>query len=552
MNAERKYVLLITACFQNVLCAGVLFGWSAISETLLIDKHTGPGLSPRCIQAIYVIACMTSFCAGLPFGMLMDWCGPRFCNVTSSLSVAVGSLICSLANKSNRSACFMIGIVIIAFGGAGSQISVIHLTNLFPSAKGLITSIFTSCFNLSYMVFLLFSKVWETSSITFHEMFFTYSLLGFACAIVGGMLFPDKPFGSPKEGPQVLKSKRDARAFRWDSSPESAVQYYDSILANGQDKKPDRRVRSETLDDAFHVNLIRKPSTLNLKRVLLRRTYRRIPSIKFGGAKGVDALRKCTPDFDLKRSSLMDQCFSLPFLKMLLFFTIGTLWTSFHCGFIGRMLGDQNFMTFEELSFALQTFVMSCLFFGSISTPLFGMIADKYGYSLTVAVGLSCAIAYCICFLSKNIYLLYLGFALFPSYCSFQMVYLFAKLADDLGHRFYGILTGICLFIAGLVGLAQDYMANFASGTCHLETEVSSSCSEGSWNTLLLVELAIFSVMILVLPMMERKAEESKRPKKTQVTVAKPAKANIFDYRKNSQLSSPYHSVSDSYHRTGK
>lgn len=37
--------MVLAACFQNFACGGLIFGWAAISSSLLIDSTTGPGLS---------------------------------------------------------------------------------------------------------------------------------------------------------------------------------------------------------------------------------------------------------------------------------------------------------------------------------------------------------------------------------------------------------------------------------------------------------------------------------------------------------------------------
>jgi hypothetical protein len=37
--------MILAACFQNFACGGLIFGWAAISSSLLIATDGGPGLS---------------------------------------------------------------------------------------------------------------------------------------------------------------------------------------------------------------------------------------------------------------------------------------------------------------------------------------------------------------------------------------------------------------------------------------------------------------------------------------------------------------------------
>lgn len=40
-----RLLMIIAACFQNLVCGGVIFGWAAISSGLLISSEGGPGLT---------------------------------------------------------------------------------------------------------------------------------------------------------------------------------------------------------------------------------------------------------------------------------------------------------------------------------------------------------------------------------------------------------------------------------------------------------------------------------------------------------------------------
>mmetsp|Transcript_10460 Transcript_10460/g.13663 ORF Transcript_10460/g.13663 Transcript_10460/m.13663 type:complete len:532 (-) Transcript_10460:60-1655(-) len=499
MKSKYIYITFSAACLQNVLCSGVIFGWSAISETLLVDRIHGPGLSQAAVQTIYTMACMSNLCSCLPLGILMDWRGPRLCNVFSAILVGAGALCCSLSNQSNSEHYFLYGMLLIAFGGTGLQISVMHISNLFPTAKGITTAVFTGCFNASYAVFLVFNMLWETTDISYNAMFFGYSVVSILCGLLGAFLFPDVPYELDPVSPVAVERVIFNVPGRSVSLPDAVK--YDSISSGSKH----RRARANTLDNALHANLIRKPSSLNLKQLFQKGSMKRIPTEAIG-FKEIEYMRGQTSNFELKRGSLVDQLRSIEFLRMMIFVALGLMWANFHIGFTGTILGDQNFLTSNELKTALQFFVLGNLLIGGLTTPIFGMIADKFGYLHTVVLGFSCGILYCFCFLSKNSFLLYVGFVVFPCYTTFQMCYFFIKLGDDMGYRFFGILTGLISFTAGLANFFQGYLSQIGSGSCHVES--SSSCTEGNWTALILIELAFYVVMLVLLAMVEIQAKK--------------------------------------------
>lgn len=90
---------------------------------------------------MFVVATSINFTAPLLLGIVLDRYGPRVCSAISILLVASGFLIFGFSTPSFQ--LFVPGIVLIAFGGPGVQSSIIHLSNLYPSAKATATSIIT-------------------------------------------------------------------------------------------------------------------------------------------------------------------------------------------------------------------------------------------------------------------------------------------------------------------------------------------------------------------------------------------------------------------------
>lgn len=178
-KAPRK-VMVAVACFQNFACGGLIFGWAAISSSLLVASVQNGGaelprgryhmlmmdewksviimirslttfsylrfvlpstLHTALVHQLFVIATSINFTAPLLLGALLDAYGPRVCSVLSLLLVTAGFILFSFSSPTFHTA--LPSIVLIAFGGPGVQSSIIHLSNLYPTAKATVTSIIT-------------------------------------------------------------------------------------------------------------------------------------------------------------------------------------------------------------------------------------------------------------------------------------------------------------------------------------------------------------------------------------------------------------------------
>ena len=119
-------------------------------------------------------------CSPLFLGIVLDKLGPRACSVLSIFVSFLGFLLFGLASTLESSLgesggtggggvfdlwskefLITVSVVSIGFGGPGVQNSVIHLGNLFPARKGMVTAIITGCFQLSFCIFFVFDQIWS-------------------------------------------------------------------------------------------------------------------------------------------------------------------------------------------------------------------------------------------------------------------------------------------------------------------------------------------------------------------------------------------------------
>ena len=80
-------------CLQNFLMGGVIFGWAAISNTLLVSNEGAPDLRAAHIHKMFVMASSANMCSPLFLGVVLDYHGPRACSVVSICISCLGFLL---------------------------------------------------------------------------------------------------------------------------------------------------------------------------------------------------------------------------------------------------------------------------------------------------------------------------------------------------------------------------------------------------------------------------------------------------------------------------
>jgi len=487
-----RNIELVLACCQNILCAGCIFGWSAISESLLPDVIRGPGLDSYSIQRIFIYSVMLNCSTVVLQGFVMDWLGPRVCNVFSLLLAAFGNLLCGVSTPSNSSLYFLIGIASLSIAGAGVQISVFHISNRFPDAKGTVTSIITGCFNVSTGVFLIFNKIWQ-AGVSYQMIFICYSILCFTFAILGAVIFPGHLYDSVDE----LENSMDSGFDR------SRIVSVDSLRINYRAafgaQLTGKRDRAASVDDFFHTSILRKPSRYNLQ-ALVKGEIKRLPSVFF------------PPELpkppSIKRESLINQLRSFCFWKLTIFLTFGFFWANLYLGFVARQSLAQYYMSSTSIQAAIQFFVLCSCLGGPFFAVIFGILFDKIGFAKTVMIGCSCGLLHSLSFIFQNWLVLYANFIVFNLYTAFQLTYCFARLGDELGFRFFGILSGLICFMSGIVGLLQQDIVDFTTSGCSLGTHNECDSEYERWWLVNVIKLIMFFAFTSVLCCIEVKTEQ--------------------------------------------
>jgi len=136
---------------------------------------------------------------------------------------------------------------------------------------------------------------------------------------------------------------------------------------------------------------------------------------------------------------------------------------------------------------------------GVLGIPIVGRLMDKAGFTATAVVTVTLAVIYGLGVLgSPSEGQLIAAFVAYALFRTFLFTYFFAYLADALGFKYFGILAGVAFFMAGLAGMLQSPLMDYASGDCHLAYPPSPGCDVGRWGIIHLLQVACLCALYLI------------------------------------------------------
>jgi len=527
--------MVCVGCIQNFLMGGVIFGWAAISNTMLVSTDSGaPGLSASRIHEMFVMASSANMCSPLFLGVVLDRKGPRACSCVSILFSVAGFALFGLAGfvfqdgASNagggggngeatggamaslltKEGVLTASMVLIGFGGPGVQNAVIHLANLFPARKGLVTAIITGCFQLSFCVFFIFDQLWFFGGLEYSTIFLTHSAVCLLCLAASVVLWPDAPFQFDQE---VLSSSPATR-----TALEPAARAYSS--ATDTPPRPLPAPPSSLAMGQQQLGLIRFPSTFQRPPAA--------PSEAAAAAGGaVQTKNERTPILSsvsassssssssrlvgLKQGSLATQLMSEEFVSATLLLTVASFWANFYIGAVDLQLADESFLSPEEQAAAMRSFTIITVL-GVLGIPFVGYSMDHLGFRTTLIITVTLGCVWSAMTLVRDPVVLTLSFGVYALFRTFTFNYYFAFLADRLGFRYFGVLAGCSFCVAGVAGLVlQGPLLEWGHSPCLVlehgsRTEVrGEACGYGRWGTVNSVKLGTMA-LLYALPLRRR------------------------------------------------
>ncbi|KAF4998902.1 hypothetical protein FGRMN_2833 [Fusarium graminum] len=191
----KRYVQVATGVIACWFAAGIVFGFAALKPILIAEgiyselcHHDGrtvgkrPGFQVPCAEQdmrlnfLFISASISANVSSLLAGAALDRFGRRACWLISSLLLAIGSLLMGLSFSVPKFHGFLVGNVLLAFGGTFLFVSTFQLANAFPKYSGLIVALITGAFDASAAVFLFYRMAYDASGgkFTLAKFFFGY------------------------------------------------------------------------------------------------------------------------------------------------------------------------------------------------------------------------------------------------------------------------------------------------------------------------------------------------------------------------------------------
>jgi MFS family permease len=357
-----------------------------------------------------------------------------------------------------------LGMCLMAFGGPGVQSSIIHISNLFPSRKATATSVISGCFSLSFAVFLCFSCVWRYTGTPCHQIFFMYSTVPAFFCILTLIAMPDKPFALKEELRHQVEEE-----------PKLAQEW-----------------AGKTVRD-FERSKLRLPSTFRGK----------VPQ---SAMSRQDSFSRMSP-IPLKAAPLATQLCSGSFWRVTVLLMVGSYWANFYIGALPMELGDEAYIPESMHPFYLSVFTLISTA-GVIGIPVVGHMMDSVGFPTTGAVTVLLAVLWSAGIMMHSGPALLLAFGAYSLFRTFLFSYFFGYLGDAMGFRYFGILSGMSQAAAGVIGLLQYPLGDWAAGDCHLQ--LTDECDVGKWRILNFLQMGSYIVLLLI-PILEYRAQMVKQ-----------------------------------------
>jgi len=199
-NKLRAHPVLFAAIgvTHTLLTAGVVFGWASLLAVLRQEEEND-ALTPSQYASIFTHGAIGNYLSSLPFGLLLDHCGPKKTGVLASLLFASGLLLCS--NASSSSTCLDWGFTLLGFSGPAIQLPTLHLARLFPGdareggngAAAWIMSAQAGAFDGGTFVFALLAALHHSSlvSLSSQTFFRLYTVVPLGTLLTAVLYWPN-------------------------------------------------------------------------------------------------------------------------------------------------------------------------------------------------------------------------------------------------------------------------------------------------------------------------------------------------------------------------
>lgn len=423
----------------------------------------------------------------LPWGVVLDFLGPRVCNLWSTTLVICGFVLLSLSARGVTDA-YLTAICLIAGGGPGAQISLFHLSELFPmKQKSTVLSVVTGAFQLGFVVFLLFQQANARFHIDLADLALIYCVPLVAMLLLGGVMWPDAPCIPPDDfDPMSFTSRRPSQAglIEYDGRGQPRAQtteaFIESVPHKWRQQAPVSIAEYESppgqsTEQKTGVKNVSEAAAREEAQPLVRNANPYAPSGPSEGEYGSLPSASSSPSLHAVHRSLhalrvsasnpnlagtaasqgfLAQLTAPSYLLCLMWMCACLFWANFYIGTVVEQIYAKSGRHAGATREYTNVFTL-CLPSGVLGIGVFGYLTAELGFGTSIAATTTFGVGYAASSLALPLHWQPLTFVLYSFFRSFLFSVMFAYLANEFGYRHFGLLSGIMLGLAGSLGYMQ-------------------------------------------------------------------------------------------------
>ncbi len=192
MNAQS--LILVLGVLGEIFQGGLFFGWSALSIMITDQGNFEEGCSDPgeaiddpgteiCksqeskLALLWTLGAFSLNSGPILGGFALDYLGPRFVSIAGVCLNMLGLILFGTSSTSGSNA-FIAAAIILGLGNITFHLAQFHISSLFPTKRGLITSVFVAGFTGSGTMMWFLQLIYEAAGST--KAAYTWVLIGYS------------------------------------------------------------------------------------------------------------------------------------------------------------------------------------------------------------------------------------------------------------------------------------------------------------------------------------------------------------------------------------
>jgi MFS family permease len=475
-GTHPRFALAALACLQTALLGAIVLGWASIANTLVVapKEDGGAGLSLQESARLFSTASSSTLLSCLILGFVLDTFGPRTSSVVGNLLIAAG---CQIISFSDTSFQYTLGMCFIAVGGPGVASSIFHVTNLFPTRKFFLISLFNGTSNISFCVLTLFGWLWGQFGVSINTSFRWFTLVALVSTIASWLSWPDEPF-------EDIEGEEDTQTQQDDTIP----------LLHKFHPTPEQDFVEATTK---HLHLSVEQPLDSFLRALPMRNLDRSQSYHYSRLALAKGRRELV---SLKDQPFWYQVRSGTYLRSLLVVVVTIFCANFYVASIAIELADENYFSSEQQHQLSSYLTIAMSWFGLFGSIFVGWLMDRIGLEWCTVTTLVLGQLHMLLLLlwGDSYWVMLVGFGIYTMFRQFLFPAFLATITARLGYKYFGILVGLAFTTCGGVQLIMPPLVHLVQGQCHRlnENDDKFICSSGNWKQLHMAQLGLLGLLL--------------------------------------------------------